>query len=71
LPTETFAKNENMKKMFEFLNLPYYEIKNLKRIQKGVYKNSLNPETKIKLDKFFESSNKELFELIKQKFAWT
>jgi len=71
LPTETFAKNENMKKMFEFLNLPYYEIKNLKRMQKVVYKNSLNPETKIKLDKFFESSNKELFELIKQKFAWT
>jgi len=29
-------------------------------VQKVVYKNSLNPETKIKLDKFFESSNKEL-----------
>ena len=71
LPTETFAKNENMEKLFKFLNLPYYEIKNLKRMQKVVYKNSLNPETKIKLDKFFESSNKELFELIKQKFAWT
>ena len=71
LPTETFAKNENMEKMFKFLNLPYYQIKNLKKMQKVVYKNSLNPETKIKLDKFFESSNKELFELIKQKFAWT
>ena len=73
LPTETFAKDENLifTKIFEFLNLPYHEIKNLKRMEKVVYKNSLNSETKIKLDKFFESSNKELFELIKQKFAWS
>ena len=72
LPTETFAKDENFvfKKIFEFLNLPYHEIKNLKRMEKVVYKNTLNPETKIKLDKFFEPLNKDLFELIDQKFAW-
>ena len=73
LSTETFAKNEDyiFTKIFEFLNLPKYEIKNLKQMSKTTYHNTLNPKTKIKLDKFFESSNKELFKLIEQEFTWS
>ena len=40
-------------------------------MSKTTYHNTLNPKTKIKLDKFFESSNKELFKLIEQEFAWS
>ena len=73
LSTETFAENEDyvFTKIFEFLNLPKYEIKNLKRMSKITYHNTLNPKTKIKLDKFFESPNKELFKLIEQEFTWS
>ena len=73
LSTETFAENEDyvFTKIFEFLNLPKYEIKNLKRMSKTTYHNTLNPKTKIKLDKFFESPNKELFKLIEQEFTWS
>ena len=73
LPTEIFAENENyvFKKIFEFLDLSNHEIKNLKRMEKVTYRNTLNPETKIKLDKFFVSPNKELFQIIDQKFDWS
>ena len=73
LSTETFAKNEDyvFTKIFEFLNLPKYEIKNLKQMSKTTYHNTLNPKTKMKLDKFFESPNKELFKLIEQEFTWS
>ena len=73
LSTETFAKNEDyvFTKIFEFLNLPKYEIKNLKQMSKTTYHNTLNPKIKMKLDKFFESPNKELFKLIEQEFTWS
>jgi hypothetical protein len=71
--TEEFGQNENtvFKKIFEFLNLPSHEINNFIRMSKSNYKNSMNSETKIKLDNFFELKNKELFKLLGREFDWS
>lgn len=71
LSTEEFAKDENLifQKIFNFLNIPNFEIKNLRRMSKGDY-NEIELLIKSKLDIFFKSKNIELFELLKLKFDW-
>ncbi len=55
--------------MFQFLDIPKYKVKNLKKHNKENYK-SMNNETRKFLVDFFKEDNKKLFKLIGKKFDW-
>ncbi len=71
ISTEEFGNktNETYNKIFKFLELPKYEIRNKQRYRKGNYKKMSN-ETRELLDHFYEKYNNELFQKIGQKFEW-
>jgi hypothetical protein len=71
LPTETFSKDENyvFEKIFDFLELPNFQIQKLQRMSKGNYQ-PLDSKVKNRLDDYFAPINDELFKLINQKFEW-
>lgn len=71
MPTELFAKDEKLiyEKIFGFLGLPDFEIKNTRYMEKGHY-SPMDNHLQMKLDAFFKQKNLELFQLIGQKFDW-
>ena len=58
-----------MKGIFDFLGFPNYQINTEKRHEKGNYK-IMNNDIRELLQKFFESRNKKLYELIGKNFEW-
>ena len=71
ISTEEFDKNttETYNKIFRFLELPKYEIKNERRYRKGNYE-KMKEETRKMLNNFYQKYNEELFQKIEKKFDW-
>ena len=71
ITTEEFGEKttETYDKIFRFLELPEYKIKNKERHRKGAYK-EMNVKTRKILDDFYEPYNKELFQKIEETFQW-
>ena len=69
--TEEFESNQQIiyNKIFEFLNISKFEVKNTKKMQKGNYP-PIKSETRNLLLDYFRPHNHELFELINMKFDW-
>ena len=69
--TEEFESNQQIiyNKIFEFLNISKFEVKNTKKMEKGNYP-PMKSETRNLLLDYFRSHNHELFELINIKFDW-
>ena len=71
LSTEEFESNQQViyNKIFEFLNISQFEVKNTEKMEKGSYP-QMKSETRSLLLDYFRSYNKELFRLIDKKFDW-
>ena len=71
LSTEEFAIEPNSlySKIFRFLELPEYKIKNTQKFNKNTYSIMSDKTRQILLD-FYSSENKKLFNLIGQEFDW-
>ena len=71
ITTEEFGEKttETYDKIFRFLELPEYKIKNKEMHRKGAYK-EMNVKTRKILDDFYEPYNKELFQKIEETFQW-
>ena len=69
--TEEFESNQQIiyNKIFEFLNISKFEVKNTKKMEKGNYP-PIKSETRNLLLDYFRQHNHELFELINMKFDW-
>ena len=69
--TEEFESNQQIiyNKIFEFLNISKFEVKNTKKMEKGNY-TSMKSETRNLLLDYFRPHNHELFELINMEFNW-
>ena len=60
---------EELKKIFRFLNLPEYTIQDLKKRNMGKYE-KMNNEIEKYLREYFKQFNKELEDLLGMKFRW-
>ena len=71
LSTEEFESNQQViyNKIFEFLNISQFEVKNTEKMEKGNYP-QMKSETRSLLLDYFRSHNNELFKLINKKFDW-
>jgi len=71
LSTEEFESNQQAiyNKIFEFLNISQFEVKNTEKMEKGSYP-QMKSETRSLLLDYFRSHNNELFKLINKKFDW-
>ena len=69
--TEEFESNQQIiyNKIFEFLNISKFEVKNTKKMEKGNYQ-PIKSETRNLLLDYFRPHNHELFELINMEFDW-
>lgn len=61
--------DETYNKIFRFLELPEYKIKNKQRYRRGTYEKMSDEARKI-LDNFYEQYNNELFQKIEKNFEW-
>lgn len=61
--------NDVMKSIFGFLDVDYYQINTEKKHEKGNYK-KMNDNTRERLQKFFASKNKKLYDLIGIDLGW-
>jgi len=68
---EEFESNQQIiyNKIFEFLNISKFEVKNTKKMEKGNYL-PMKSETRNLLLDYFRPHNHELFELINMEFDW-
>ena len=66
LSTET---NKTMNKIFQFLDLPDYEIPDIVKRSTGNY-TKMKMDTRKKLISFFSKYNQDLFKLLDQEFDW-
>ena len=66
LSTDT---NKTMNKIFQFLDLPDYEIPDIVKRNTGNY-SSMNMDTRKKLTHFYSKYNKDLFKLLSKEFDW-
>jgi len=71
IPTEEFESNQQViyNKIFRFLDISQFEIKNTEKMEKGNYP-QMKSETRSLLLDYFRSHNNELFKLIDKKFDW-
>ncbi len=71
ISTEEFGEktDEIYNKIFRFLELPEYKIKNKQRYRKGTYEKMSDEARKI-LDNFYKQYNNELFQKIGKNFEW-
>ena len=71
LSTDEFESNQQViyNKIFEFLNISQFEVKNTEKMEKGSYP-QMKSETRSLLLDYFRSHNNELFKLINKKFSW-
>jgi len=69
--SEEFAENTQnvMKDIFQFLDLPEYKISNIEKKNVTKYP-PMKKETREKLEEFFRSHNKELYNMLGKDFGW-
>jgi len=72
ISTEDMKKQpqETMSKVFKFLEISEYNIKNPQK-QKSVIYEKMNEDTRKRLLEFYEPHNEELFNKINQRFDWS
>lgn len=72
LSTEEFENKPDItySKIFHFLELPEYQVKNTKKFNKNSYP-KMDDKIRKKLEEFFEPHNHDLFNLINQNFDWS
>jgi len=58
-----------LNEIFEFLELPRYEQKNISKLNVGEY-HSMDPQTRKFLIEYFKPHNEKLYKLINRKFDW-
>jgi len=71
IPSEDLAQKPDqiLRKVFEFLNLPYFKIKDLTKQNKREYP-PMKDETRKLLIEFYKPYNKKLFDMLGSKFDW-
>ena len=71
IPSEDLAlkPDQVLTKVFEFLDLPYFKIKDFTRQNKRVY-HPMKDETRKLLVEFYKPHNKKLFDMLGSKFDW-
>ena len=71
ISTEEFESNQQIiyNKIFKFLNISQFEVKNTEKMEKGNYP-PMKSETRNLLLDYFRPYNRELFELINMEFYW-
>ena len=71
ISSEDLALNtkNTMNDIFEFLNLPKFNIPNTKKVNVSKY-SKMNPETRKKLIDYFKPYNEQLYQFLNQKFDW-
>jgi len=71
ISSEELATNTKnvMNKIFQFLNLPEYEIPNIEKVNVSKY-SKMNYETRKRLVDFFKPYNEQLYEFLNHKFEW-
>ena len=71
IPSEDLAQNPDqvLTKVFEFLDLPYFKIKDFTRQNKREY-HPMKDETRKLLIEFYKPYNKKLFGMLDRKFDW-
>ena len=71
IKSEEFAENTQdiMKDLFQFLDLPEYKISNIEKKNVTKYP-PMKKETREKLEEFFRSHNKELYNMLGKDYGW-
>jgi hypothetical protein len=71
IPSEDLAQKPDqvLTKVFEFLDLPYFKIKDFTRQNKREY-HPMKDETRKLLVEFYKPYNKKLFDMLGRKFDW-
>ena len=71
IPSEDLAQKPDqvLRKVFEFLNLPYFKIKDFTKQNKREYP-PMKDETRKLLIEFYKPHNEKLYSLINQHFDW-
>lgn len=71
ISSEELASNTKnvMNDIFQFLNLPEYEIPNTEKVNVSKY-SKMNPETRKILIDFFKPYNEQLYKFLNRKFDW-
>ena len=71
IPSEDLAQKPDqvLRKVFEFLDLPYFKIKDFTRQNKREY-HPMKDETRKLLVEFYKPHNKKLFDMLGSKFDW-
>jgi len=71
IPSEELASNTKnvLNDIFQFLNLPKYEIPNIEKVNVSKY-SKMNSEMRKRLITFFEPYNEQLYEFLNYKFDW-
>jgi len=71
ISSEELASNTKniMNDIFQFLNLPEYEIPNIEKVNVSKY-SKMNPETRKILIDFFKPYNEQLYKFLNRKFDW-
>ena len=71
IKSEEFAENTQdiMNDLFQFLDLPEYKISNIEKKNVTKYP-PMKKETREKLEEFFRSHNKELYNMLGKDFGW-
>ena len=71
IPSEDLAQKPDqvLTKVFEFLDLPYFKIKDFTRQNKREY-HPMKDETRKLLVEFYKPHNKKLFDMLGSKFDW-
>jgi len=71
IPSEDLAQKTDqvLTKVFEFLDLPYFKIKDFTRQNKREY-HPMKDETRKLLVEFYKPHNKKLFDMLGSKFDW-
>jgi len=71
IPSEDLAQKPDqvLRKVFEFLNLPYFKIKDFTKQNKREY-HPMKDETRKLLIEFYKPHNEKLYSLINQHFDW-
>jgi Sulfotransferase domain len=72
LKSEDFFERtpENLKRILDFLNLPDWEPETLEVRNEGNYGRDMDPETRRRLEEYFEPHNQRLYEYLGVNFGW-
>ena len=71
LTTEDFSKNlqQTLDQIFDFLDVPPFQVENLKNLNVGNYK-TMNKDTRKFLIEYFKPHNEKLSKLLQHNFDW-